>query len=90
MWETLSPPWQACLELAWEAYCDDSIYIGAVVTGADGVIIARGRNRLHGERGADGRIYGNPCSGELRQMREMGLPAANVIEKQIGYIETHR
>ncbi|PIZ26315.1 MAG: hypothetical protein COY47_01180, partial [Chloroflexi bacterium CG_4_10_14_0_8_um_filter_57_5] len=29
-------------------------------------------------------------SGELRRMREMGLPTANVIEKLIGYIETHR
>jgi tRNA(adenine34) deaminase len=62
MWDSLSHPWQACLELAWEAYCDDSIPIGAVVTGADGAILARGRNRIHDKRGADGHIHGNPLA----------------------------
>jgi tRNA(adenine34) deaminase len=47
MWETLSTPWQACLELAWEAYCDDCYPIGAVVTGPDGIILSRGRNRIY-------------------------------------------
>jgi tRNA(adenine34) deaminase len=47
MWTELSKPWQACLELAWEAYCDDCIPIGAVVTGPDGEILSHGRNRIY-------------------------------------------
>ena len=47
MWENLSTPWQACLELVWEAYCDDCLPIGAVVTGPDGNILTRGRNRIY-------------------------------------------
>ena len=35
-WDELSPPWQACMDLAWEAYCDDCFPIGAVVVSADG------------------------------------------------------
>jgi tRNA(adenine34) deaminase len=46
MWSDLLEPWQVCFELAWEAYCDDCIPIGAVVTDADGRILARGRNRI--------------------------------------------
>jgi tRNA(adenine34) deaminase len=47
MWSDLPNPWQACLELAWEAYCDDCIPIGAVVTGPDGNLLSRGRNRIY-------------------------------------------
>jgi tRNA(adenine34) deaminase len=45
MWETLSEPWQAALEMAWEAYCAGTVPIGAVITDADGNILSRGRNR---------------------------------------------
>jgi tRNA(Arg) A34 adenosine deaminase TadA len=47
LWDELSLPWQACMELAWEAYCDDCFPIGAVVTSADGTILSRGRNRIY-------------------------------------------
>lgn len=46
-WNTLSAPWQAAVEMAWEAYCESCIPIGAVVTDADGKILARGRNRIY-------------------------------------------
>ncbi len=45
MWETLSEPWQAALEMAWEGYCAETIPIGAVVADKDGKVISRGRNR---------------------------------------------
>ena len=45
-WSELSPPWQACLEEAWAAYCAGSIPIGAVVVDAAGQIVSRGRNRI--------------------------------------------
>lgn len=50
MWDALSVPWQTCLGLAWEAYCDDCFPIGAVVTDANGRIISRGRNRIYEHR----------------------------------------
>jgi tRNA(Arg) A34 adenosine deaminase TadA len=58
-WEMLSKPWQACLDLAWEAYCNDCIPIGAVVTDADGNILARGRNRIFDKNHPAGRLRGN-------------------------------
>ncbi|MDI6770475.1 MAG: nucleoside deaminase [Anaerolineales bacterium] len=57
MWHSLTPPWQACLELAWEAYCDGTVPIGAVVADAGGRVIARGRNRIHNEIGPQGTVF---------------------------------
>jgi len=50
MWDSISPPWQATMELVWEAYCDNCIPIAAVITDADGTILARGRNHIRGKR----------------------------------------
>ena len=50
MWDSLSPPWQATMEFVWEAYCDNCLPIAAVITDADGTILARGRNRIRGKR----------------------------------------
>jgi len=47
MWSDLLKPWQVCFELAWEAYCEDCIPIGAVVTDKNGKIVSRGRNRVY-------------------------------------------
>jgi tRNA(adenine34) deaminase len=46
MWEQSPLPWQAALEEAWAAYCAGSLPIGAALIDADGLLIARGRNRL--------------------------------------------
>ena len=46
-WDELSLPWQACMDQAWEAYCDDCFPIGAVVVDKDGKILSRGRNRIY-------------------------------------------
>ena len=45
-WQELDEPWRASLELAWEAYLAGTIPVGSVVVGADGRIVARGRNRI--------------------------------------------
>jgi tRNA(adenine34) deaminase len=58
LWDNLSTPWQVALEMAWEAYCDDCIPIGAVTTDADGNILSRGRNRIYSKRSPDGRRRG--------------------------------
>jgi len=58
MWAHLPLPWQAALEMAWEAYCEDCVPIGAVATDLSGKILARGRNRIYTRRSADGRRHG--------------------------------
>ena len=47
MWDTLTQPWQICLEEAWSAYCSGSVPIGAAITNRQGAILSRGRNRIH-------------------------------------------
>jgi tRNA(adenine34) deaminase len=59
MWSDLIRPWQACLELAWQAYCDDCYPIGAVVTDADGNVLSRGRNRIYENKTRRGRSPGS-------------------------------
>jgi tRNA(adenine34) deaminase len=59
MWSDLSRPWQACFELAWEAWCNDCYPIGAVVTDARGIVLTRGRNRIYEKNTRQGRLPGN-------------------------------
>ncbi len=69
MWSDLPSPWQACLELAWQAYCDDCIPIGAVVTDSGGKILASGRNRIFEKTkpgGANGAALAHAEVGALR------------------------
>jgi Cytosine/adenosine deaminases len=56
MWTTLSAPWQACFEEAWEAYRGGSIPIGAVLVDRNGAIVSRGRNRVHEAEAPPGQI----------------------------------
>jgi len=58
VWETLSEPWRACVELAWEAYRAGSLPIGAVVDGAEGSILSAGRNRISDRSGPPGAVFG--------------------------------
>ncbi len=53
MWTDLSDPWRACVEEAWAAYCGGSVPVGAVVTDANGRILAQAHNTTF-ER--DGRV----------------------------------
>jgi tRNA(adenine34) deaminase len=46
MWNELSLPWQAAVEMAWEAACSGSLPIGAVIVDGQGNLVAAGRNRL--------------------------------------------
>lgn len=59
MWETLSEPWRACVELAWEAYGAGSLPIGAVVTDADERVLSRGRNRIYESVGEGNSLFGH-------------------------------
>lgn len=46
----LSEPERACFELAWEALCEGSLPVGAVVVDGAGRTVAAGRNRIHENR----------------------------------------
>ncbi len=62
MWATLSSPWKACLDEAWQAYCRDCVPIGAIITDAKGSILGRGRNRRN-ERMPEGNYtHGHPLA----------------------------
>lgn len=57
----LSLPWQAALEMAWEAYCTGTVPIGAVVADENGNVVSRGRNRILEDTAPEGQI----CRNEL-------------------------
>jgi tRNA(adenine34) deaminase len=59
MWEVLSEPWRACVDLAWEAYGANSLPIGAVVTDMTGKVLSRGRNKVHERSGESGTLFGH-------------------------------
>ena len=44
-WTATDEPWRTALALAWEAFFEGSIAVGAVVLDVDGRVIADGRNR---------------------------------------------
>ncbi len=46
-WEELSPGWQRCFELAWEAMREGSKPIGALVVNEKGDVIAEGKNTIY-------------------------------------------
>lgn len=59
IWDTLAPPWQAALEMAWDAYCAGTIPIGAAIADGYGNVVARGRNRILDTSAPDRQIYGD-------------------------------
>ena len=59
IWDSLSISWQTALEQAWEAHCAGDLPIGAVVTGPQGEILARGRNRIFSDQTPGGQIAGD-------------------------------
>ncbi len=58
-WRELEPAWRAAFELAWEAFAAGTIPVGAVVTDADGALLARGRNRIAESSAPKGQIFGS-------------------------------
>lgn len=73
-WDTFSRPWQAALELAWEAFCSGTNPIGAVIADADGNILARGRNRIANADAPDGQFFNNKLAhAELNTLLTFNL-----------------
>jgi tRNA(adenine34) deaminase len=75
----LSPIWRTCIDLAWESYRHGSLPIAAVVTAADGTILASGRNRLAERHDASPHLPGTPyltgtplAHAEVNALLELG------------------
>jgi tRNA(adenine34) deaminase len=62
LWQTLTEPWQVCLELAWESYRQGSLPIAAVIVDEEGTIVARGRNRLRDDNGEANVLHRHPLA----------------------------
>lgn len=64
VWAALPPPLQAAVEEAWSAYCAGSLPHGAVITDAQGRVVARGRNRVYEQQvgGASRPLSGHPLA----------------------------
>ncbi len=74
MWDTLSKPWQAAIEMAWEAYCIETVPIGAIVTDCDGNILTRGRNRILDKSAPGKQIHGDMLAhAELNALLDLKL-----------------
>jgi tRNA(Arg) A34 adenosine deaminase TadA len=73
-WHELEPAWRAALELAWEAFGIPTIPVGAVVTDADGSIIARGRNRIFDTLASPGQVFGSRVAhAEINALVRLGM-----------------
>lgn len=57
-WGGLDDAWRRAVALAWEAFVEGSIAVGAVVLGPDGSVVAEGRNRAAGTEAVPGQVVG--------------------------------
>jgi len=72
-WGDVEPAWHEAFELAWEAYRAGTIPVGAVVTGPDGAVLARGRNRMFATSAPPGQILGTRVAhAEINALVQLG------------------
>ena len=57
-WGGLDEAWRRAFGLAWEAFGEGSIAVGAIVLGPDGEVVAEGRNRAAGTEAVPGQVVG--------------------------------
>lgn len=62
VWSSLARPWQTAFEAAWASWRAGSLGVGAVITNADGAILAVGQNRLMDAPGGPGPLAGIPMA----------------------------
>jgi tRNA(Arg) A34 adenosine deaminase TadA len=79
MWDQLSTPWQVCLELSWQSMREGSLPVGSVITGPEGGIVARGRNRTGVyEQTLNQEIIGNPLAhAEINALLDLDYSVHN-------------
>ncbi|MFB7615150.1 nucleoside deaminase [Kitasatospora sp. NPDC056181] len=61
-WAALVPAARRCLELAHRSWLDGGLPVGAVLTGADGTVVAEGRNRAYDPPGGAEPLQGTPLA----------------------------
>jgi tRNA(Arg) A34 adenosine deaminase TadA/ribosomal protein S18 acetylase RimI-like enzyme len=89
MWSSLSAPWQACFEEAWEAYRAGSIPIGAVLVNPDGEIVSRGRNRMHEHEAPPGQIcMSRLAHAEINALLQIKSADSNILKELTLYTTT--
>lgn len=78
-WGDLGVPLGRCLELAYRTLLGGGLACGSVITDAEGMIIAEGRNRAYDPPGGDGILQGTPLAhaelnalAEIRTERDLG------------------
>jgi tRNA(adenine34) deaminase len=72
-WDDLEPAWREASRLAWEAFVAGTIPVGAVVTDADGSLLARGRNRMFETSAPTGQIFGSRVAhAEINALVQLG------------------
>jgi tRNA(Arg) A34 adenosine deaminase TadA len=72
-WPDLDPVWRTAFELAWEAFGAGTIPVGAVVTDAEGTVLARGRNRMFERSGPAGQLAGSRVAhAEINALVQLG------------------
>lgn len=59
VWRSVDGPWRRAIELAWEAFVEGSVAVGAVVLGPDGSVVAEGRNRSNDADPPAGQLGGS-------------------------------
>jgi tRNA(Arg) A34 adenosine deaminase TadA len=73
-WNDLEPAWHEAFQLAWEAFAAGTIPVGAVVTDADGSVIARGRNRIFDTTAVPGQVFGSRVAhAEINALVGLGM-----------------
>jgi tRNA(adenine34) deaminase len=78
-WSDLELPWQAALEEAWLAACAGCVPIGAVITDAGGVIVARGRNHIRDQDILPGQVcHSQLAHAELNALLTLSKPSGDI------------
>jgi len=73
-WNDLEPAWREAFQLAWDAFGAGTIPVGAVVTDADGSVIARGRNRIFDTSASAGQVFGSRVAhAEINALVGLGM-----------------
>ncbi|MFJ9946764.1 deaminase [Kitasatospora sp. NPDC091207] len=76
-WAALAPGARRCPEPAHRAWLDGGLPVGAVLTDADGVIVAEGRNRAYDPPGGTDPLHGTPLAhAELNALARTGWDLA--------------
>ncbi len=82
-WSELSPAWQAGLQEAWVACCAGSLPIGAVITGPEEQIMAKGRNRLFETSAEPPYLTGRLAHAEMNAIRAFELTGHLFVESTL-------